>query len=73
LPRKFSLYDIEALMKEAGAEKVTFDAVTSLEETIERITEKLAKKAIKYANHAGRKRVIKKSDIELLKNNLKKF
>jgi histone H3/H4 len=65
--RGFSLYDIEQFIREAGAEKVTEDAVLDLEKELERLTEKIANKALKYARHAGRKKLIKGSDILLLK------
>ncbi len=65
--RGFSLYEIEQFIREAGAEKVTEDAVLDLEKELERLTEKIAGKALKYAEHAGRKRLIKGSDVLLLK------
>lgn len=65
--RGFSLYDIEQFIREAGAEKVTEDAVLDLEKELERLTEKIANKAMRYAMHAGRKKLIKDSDILLLK------
>ncbi len=64
--KKFSMYDIEALIKEAGAERVTEDAVLELEKELERLTEKIGKKAFKYARHAGRQKLIKKDDVLLL-------
>ncbi len=63
--RKFSLYDVEQFIREAGAEKVTEDAVLDLEKELEKLAEKLTNKAIRYAEHAGRKKLIKKSDILL--------
>lgn len=63
--RGFSLYDIEQFMREAGAERVTEDAVLNLERELERLTEKVAGKALKYAEHAGRRKVIKRSDVLL--------
>jgi histone H3/H4 len=66
--RKFSLYDIEQFIKEAGAEKVTEDAVEALERELSRFAETVTDNAIKYANHAKRKKLIKKSDIILVKH-----
>ena len=63
--RAFSLYDIEQFIREAGAERVTEDAVLDLERELEKLTEMLASKAIRYAEHAGRKRLINKQDILL--------
>ncbi len=63
--RAFSLYDVEQFIREAGAEKVTEDAVLDLEHRLEKLTEVLANRAIRYAAHAGRKRLIKKSDVFL--------
>jgi histone H3/H4 len=63
--RGFSLYDIEQFIREAGAEKVTEDAVMNLERELEKLTEKLTNKAMRYANHAGRKKLIKREDVAL--------
>ncbi len=64
--RKFSMYDVEALIKEAGAERVTEDAVLTLEKELERLTEKMGDRAFGYAKHAGRRRLIKKDDVLLI-------
>ena len=65
--RAFSLYDVEQFIREAGAERVTEDAVLDLEHELEKLTELLASKAIRYAAHAGRQKLIKKSDVILAK------
>ncbi len=65
--RKFSLYDIEQFIREAGAEKVTEDAVLDLERELEKLAENITNKAMRYAEHAGRRRLIRKSDIMLTK------
>ena len=65
--KAYSLYDIEAFIREAGAERVTEDAVLDLEKELEKLTEKFANRAKIYAQHAGRKRLIKKSDVVLAK------
>ncbi len=67
--REFSLYDIEQFLREAGAEKVTEDAVLNLEKELARLADKVTNKAIKYAAHAGRKKLIKKEDILLTRSN----
>ena len=63
--RKFSLYDIEQFIREAGAERITEDAVTGLEKEIARFAEQIANNAMKYAKHAGRKKLIRSADILL--------
>ena len=63
--RRFSLYDVEQFLREAGAEKVTEDAVLNLERELENLSDKIASKAMRYAAHAGRKKLIKKEDILL--------
>ncbi|MGI0141410.1 MAG: histone-like protein [Candidatus Micrarchaeales archaeon] len=68
--RGFSLYDIEQFMREAGAEQVTEDAVVELEKELERIAHILTDKTLTYARHAGRRKLIKKSDIMLTKHGL---
>lgn len=63
--RKFSLYDMEQFMREAGAEKISEDAVMNLEIELESYADSLASEAMKYAGHAGRKSLIKSEDILL--------
>lgn len=63
--RKFSLYDIEQFLREAGAERVTEDAVLNLERQLEKLADKVTNRAMKYAAHAGRKKLIKREDILL--------
>ncbi len=64
--RAFSLYDIEQFLKEAGAERVNEKAVISLEKELRDTANELIQEASMYANYAGRKKMIKASDIELL-------
>ncbi len=68
MERKFSLYDIEQFMREAGATRITEDAVVDLERELSKLAEKLTDEALDYAKHAGRKKLIKRSDILLLKD-----
>jgi histone H3/H4 len=63
--RKFSLYDIEQFIREAGAERITEDAVLGLEKEIEDLAEKIANGAIRYAGHAGRSKLIRMEDVLL--------
>lgn len=67
--RKFSLYDIEQFLREAGAERVNEKAVMSLEQEMEDTVKELISEASLYANYAGRARLIKSSDIVLLHKN----
>jgi histone H3/H4 len=61
------MYDIEQFLKEAGAEKINEKAVISLERELQDTVNELVYEASIYANYAGRRKVIKVSDIELAK------
>jgi histone H3/H4 len=63
--REFSLYDIEQFLREAGAERVNERAVISLEKELEDTVRELVGNASMYASYAGRKRLIKNSDVDL--------
>lgn len=63
---KFSLYDIEQFIREAGAERVTEDAVRALDRELEKLAETVAKRAMRYAEHAGRRKLIRSADVRLL-------
>lgn len=67
--RRFSLYDIEQFLREAGAEKVTEDAVLNLERELEKLADKVTNNAMRYAEHAGRRKLIRKEDILLTRMN----
>ncbi len=64
--RAFSFYDIETFLKEAGAERINEGAMDVFEKELEETVSELVKNAKTYANYAGRKKLIKKSDIELI-------
>ncbi len=66
--RGFSLYDVEQFLREAGAERVTEDAISDLEKELEELTDKIGKRALNYARHAGRNKTIKRSDVALVKH-----
>ncbi len=63
--KEFSLYEIEQFIREEGAERVSEDAVRELEREIEKLADTLAKKAMTYAGHAGRKKLIRTADVML--------
>jgi histone H3/H4 len=63
--KEFSLYEIEQFIREAGAEKVTEDAVRDLEREIEKLASTLTRQAMTYAEHAGRKKLIRTADFAL--------
>ena len=65
----FSLYDIEQFLRDAGAERVNEKALLSLERELQDTLDSLINEASVYANYAGRKRLIKSSDIALTKHN----
>ena len=55
---------MEKILKQGGAERVSDKAKVALKNAIEDIANGIASKAIKLANHAGRK-TIKSEDIKL--------
>ncbi|MCL4383076.1 MAG: NFYB/HAP3 family transcription factor subunit [Candidatus Marsarchaeota archaeon] len=65
---KLSFYDIEQFLRDAGAEKINEGAVDVFEKELEETVDELIKKAKIYANYAGRKKLIKDSDIKLILN-----
>jgi histone H3/H4 len=65
IKKSFSLYEMEQFIREAGAEKVTEDAVLRLEVEIEKLAEQMTERSRMYAQHAGRK-TIKADDVRLI-------
>ncbi len=58
------LAPLERLMRKAGAERVSEDAVAALRDVIEDMANAVADEALRAARHASR-RTIKREDIEL--------
>ena len=65
----FSSYDIIEFFKEVGAGKVNEKAVDSLKRELEETVGDLVHDAQFYANYAGRKSLIRNSDIKLASAN----
>jgi histone H3/H4 len=61
--RAFSLYDIEQFLKEEGDERVSENAVITLEKELEDMLVELVNEARVYANYAGRQNTITNSDL----------
>jgi len=63
LPRyKLPKAPVTRLVRNAGAERVSEDASQALVEVLEEYGEKVARKAVSLAKHAGRK-TVKKEDV----------
>ena len=62
--KQLPLSVMELLLKKAGAKRVSESAKIELQNALVKKIEEIGKKAMIFANHAGRK-TIKKKDIEL--------
>jgi histone H3/H4 len=68
--KTFSLYELDLFLREAGAERVTEEAVLALDRELSKLAETIAESSIKYANHAGRSKLIRKEDVLLSNEDL---
>lgn len=64
LPNEIKVAPMHKLIKRAGAERVSEESAIALGEALEEIGIKVAKEAIDFAKHAGRK-TVKARDVEI--------
>ena len=72
MPRKRSIIaaaPMAEILKHAGAERVSEPAAQTLADVVKELTFEIAKDAVRFAKHAGRK-TIKKEDIELARKSV---
>ena len=72
MPRKRSLVaaaPMAEILKRAGAERVSEKAARALAEVVRDIAFEVAKDAVRFAHHAGRK-TVKRSDVELARKKI---
>lgn len=62
--RLLPLAAMEKILKQCGAERVSDKAKAALKSAMEDIATEISQRAIKFANHAGRK-TVKAGDIQL--------
>jgi len=69
MPRKRSVIaaaPMAEILKDAGAERVSDDAARAFADIVHDMAVSIAKDAVKFSHHAGRK-TVKRSDVELAK------
>jgi histone H3/H4 len=61
---ELSLASVERIMRTAGAERISMNAVAAMAEVLEEYCIKISKNSIELAKHARRK-TVKKEDVKL--------
>lgn len=64
MPNEIKTAPMHKMIKRAGADRVSEDSANALGDALENIGIKIAKEAIDYAHHAGRK-TVKERDIDI--------
>lgn len=64
MPEEIKVAPMHKLIKKAGADRVSEESAIALGQALENIGLKIAREAIDFANHAGRK-TVKARDIEI--------
>ncbi|HJN58368.1 MAG TPA: histone family protein [Nitrososphaerales archaeon] len=67
---EFGIAAIYRIIKKTGAERVGDDAAQELRVALEEIGERVARQAVEFSSHAGRK-TVKATDIKLAVKSLK--
>jgi|TARA_Y100000294_G_scaffold79572_2_gene74781 histone H3/H4 len=70
LEPEFGIAAIYRIIKKTGAERVGDDAAQELRVALEEIGERVARQAVEFSSHAGRK-TVKATDIKLAVKSLK--
>ena len=72
MPRKRSIVaaaPMAEILRHAGAERVSEPAAKALATVVKDVAFSIAKDAVKFAHHAGRK-TVKREDVELARKNI---
>ena len=61
---ELSFASVERVIRNAGAERISYDAISAMAEILEDYGTKMSKEALELAKHAKRK-MVKKEDVKL--------